>query len=68
MARVALALRAAADKPARPLVRMALAADRRLAVAPRLRAELRACRANELLLAASLDSRFRALEVARERR
>lgn len=65
---MALALRAAAESPARPFVRVAFAADWRLAVAPLLRAELRACRAKALRLADFLDSRFSAAETARDRR
>src|SRR5262245_19445187 len=65
--RVSAARRAAARLRCGPFVRTAWRADRRRAVAERLRAALLACRESAFREAVSRCSRFSAAETARER-
>ena len=66
--RVRAALRAAATRPARPLVLAAFLAAAFRETAPRLRATVRACRERERLEAALRPSRRSALRTALDRR
>jgi hypothetical protein len=67
LARVRAALRAAAERPAGPLVRTAFLAAAERATAPRRRALARACRASEVRDAADRPSRLSAFVIARDR-
>ena len=66
--RVRAALRAAATRPARPLVRAAFLAAAFKEPVPRLRAAVRACPESERLEAALLPSRRNAVRTALDRR
>jgi hypothetical protein len=67
LARVRAALRAAADRPAAPLVRTAFRAAAERAAAPLRRALVRACLASDLRDAADRPSRLSALRMASDR-